>query len=212
MSQTQSSSPLLTTAQLVPVDLQYPIGKANMRLNLDKLPCPAEYKIISEILKRHVLKDALTVTASAPNIIGHEGKLEAIEKFYIKNLTQPWKTMIKMLNRCATSKITSLDQASLSIFQMFYTTINNCHVDYAKLIWDGIHYQILHPSFKTKVVIPYPRYTKLIIQHSLESHPLIPKRLNEHHHTSEDGDFVGYMLSNATETTIPIMIPDTLLT
>nr|GEU44010.1 phospholipase-like protein [Tanacetum cinerariifolium] len=53
MSQTQSSSPLLTATQLVPVNRQDPIGKANMRLNLDKLPCPAEYKIIGEILKRH---------------------------------------------------------------------------------------------------------------------------------------------------------------
>ncbi|GJW24699.1 phospholipase-like protein [Tanacetum coccineum] len=125
MSQTQSSSPLLIAAQLVPVDPQYPIGKANLRLNLDKLPCPAKYKIIGEILKCHVLKDALTLTASAPiefsindlcivlnlpqatdsnqegfvqppeflsivkflDIIGHEGKLEAIGKFYIKNLT-----------------------------------------------------------------------------------------------------------------------------
>ncbi|GKD58118.1 hypothetical protein Tco_1295627 [Tanacetum coccineum] len=59
---------------------------------------------------------------------------------------------------------------------------DNIHVDYATLIWDGLHYQLINP-LTTKPVVPYPRYTKLIIDHNLTKHPDIPKRANEPHYT-----------------------------
>ncbi|GJY64109.1 hypothetical protein Tco_0465569 [Tanacetum coccineum] len=200
MSTTQASSQLIV-AQLVPVDRQYEISRANMKVDLDSLPCPAPSKIIGEIPKRHSLKDALTLSASASviymqqlwytlqltdskesfnfkldqqdveftiadlhtllnlpqatdnnqegfidqpklmtifeflHIIGHEVKVQALGKFVIKHFHQPWKILCKVLSRCLTTRITELDQASL--VQIFYSIINGCHVDYAKLIWDG---------------------------------------------------------------------------
>ncbi|GJR88869.1 hypothetical protein Tco_0212880 [Tanacetum coccineum] len=39
-----------------------------MKVDLDSLPCPAPSMIIGEILKRHLLKDSLTFSSSAPII------------------------------------------------------------------------------------------------------------------------------------------------
>ncbi|GKC51897.1 hypothetical protein Tco_1074642 [Tanacetum coccineum] len=36
---------------------------------------------------------------------------------------------------------------------MIYCFINNVYVDYAKLLWEGLHYSLMHPSN----LIPYPR-------------------------------------------------------
>ncbi|GKF70180.1 hypothetical protein Tco_0203237 [Tanacetum coccineum] len=65
MSTTQASSQLIV-AQLVHVCRQYEIARANMEVDLDSLPCLVPRKIIGEILKRNSLKDAFTLSASAP--------------------------------------------------------------------------------------------------------------------------------------------------
>ncbi|GKD22538.1 hypothetical protein Tco_1224241 [Tanacetum coccineum] len=64
---------------------------------------------------------------------------------------------------------------------IFYYIINNVHVDYATLPWEGLHYSLMHPT----TVIPYPRFIKIIIDHILTEHPDIPKRLNEPYHIVE---------------------------
>nr|GEZ75081.1 hypothetical protein [Tanacetum cinerariifolium] len=45
--------------------------------------------------------------------------------------------LCKILSRCLTSRITGIDQPPLAIMQIFYAIINNVHVDYATLIWEG---------------------------------------------------------------------------
>ncbi|GKD08820.1 hypothetical protein Tco_1188505 [Tanacetum coccineum] len=65
MSTTKASAPP-TDERLVPVNCRYEIASANKRVDLDNLPSPAASKIIGEILNSHCLKDALTLSASAP--------------------------------------------------------------------------------------------------------------------------------------------------
>ncbi|GKA53842.1 retrovirus-related pol polyprotein from transposon TNT 1-94 [Tanacetum coccineum] len=68
------------------------------------------------------------------------------------------------------------------MMQMFYCSINNVHVDYAALIWEGLHYSLMHPT----VVIPYPRFAKIFIDHILTMKLDIPKRTNEPYHKVEN--------------------------
>ncbi|GJV70400.1 retrovirus-related pol polyprotein from transposon TNT 1-94 [Tanacetum coccineum] len=68
MFHAQSSSQLLTADQLVPLEFQIPVGKCNSKADLNKIPCLQSCKIIGEILKRHSLKGALTLSALAPII------------------------------------------------------------------------------------------------------------------------------------------------
>ncbi|GJX38379.1 hypothetical protein Tco_0251682 [Tanacetum coccineum] len=168
----QSSKQLLTSYQLVHVNRQYEIAKANKKVDLINLPCPAASKIIGEILQQFKFTiDEEEVTFSlndlcimlklpqatannhvgfveAPDlgtmikfliILGHVVAIHLAGQFYTKDLPQPLQTLGKVLMRCLTSSIMSIDQPPLAIMKMFYCIINNVYVDYVALIWEGTH-------------------------------------------------------------------------
>ncbi|GJX77193.1 hypothetical protein Tco_0324004 [Tanacetum coccineum] len=80
--------------------------------------------------------------------------------------------------RCLTTRVTGIDQPPLHMMQMFYYVVNDVHVDYVALIWEGFHYSLMHPT----TVVPYPRFIKLILDYILTTYPDIPKRTSELHH------------------------------
>ncbi|GJR58671.1 hypothetical protein Tco_1175632 [Tanacetum coccineum] len=58
----------------------------------------------------------------------------------------PWQTLCKIFSKCLTTRVTGWDQPPLQIMQMLYCFVNNIHVDYAELIWEGIYYSLHHPA------------------------------------------------------------------
>ncbi|GKE05368.1 hypothetical protein Tco_1397386 [Tanacetum coccineum] len=72
--------------------------------------------------------------------LGFTLELRAVSNFKTTGLLQLWQTLCKMFSRCPTTRVTSYDQPSLQIMQMLYCFVNNVHVDYARLLWEGIHY------------------------------------------------------------------------
>nr|GEX06540.1 putative reverse transcriptase, RNA-dependent DNA polymerase [Tanacetum cinerariifolium] len=63
--------------------------------------------------------------------------------------------------------------------------VNSSHVDYAKIIWNDIIYQVMQSSYKA---ILHPQYTKISINHVFTTHPTIPKRVYEPYHNIKDDD------------------------
>ncbi|GJU55148.1 hypothetical protein Tco_1228862 [Tanacetum coccineum] len=96
-------------------------------------------------------------------------------QFVTTDLPQPWQTLGKILMRCLSTREIGVDQPQLQMMQIFYCIINNLHVDYAALLWEGLHYSLMHPTG----VIPYPRFTKIIVDYIMTEHPDIPKRFDE---------------------------------
>ncbi|GKA00306.1 hypothetical protein Tco_0672856, partial [Tanacetum coccineum] len=225
----QSAQPLHTANQLVPVNRQYDMAKANMKLadfkNAFKFTIDQEEVAFSVNDLRTVLNlpqatdnnhaefvEPLEFSTIIKflNIFGHEFPIRLLGQFYTKHLPQPWQTLCKLLSRCLTSRITRIDQPSLTILQIFYAIINNGHVDYATLIWDGLHYQLKNPSTKNPVVL-YTRYIKLITNHVLTKHHDIPKGANEPHHMIANDDFVKYMFATRNSEARGMGIPVVLL-
>nr|GFD32689.1 hypothetical protein [Tanacetum cinerariifolium] len=64
--------------------------------------------------------------------------------------------------------------------------INNIHVDYAELLWEGIYY-FLHHSTSS---IPYPRFTKIIIGHYMTNFLEISRRARDKYHNLKDDDIM----------------------
>ncbi|GJR27869.1 hypothetical protein Tco_1104101 [Tanacetum coccineum] len=83
-------------------------------------------------------------------------ELKTSSSFKTTGLLQPWKTLCKIFSKCLTTCVTGWDQPLLQIMQMMYCFVNNIHVDYAKLLWEGLYYSLHHPTSS----IPYPRFTK----------------------------------------------------
>ncbi|GJU02855.1 hypothetical protein Tco_1113193 [Tanacetum coccineum] len=114
--------------------------------------------------------------------LGFTLELRSPSNFKITGLVQPWKTLCKMFSSCLTTRVTSFDQPPLQIMQMLYCFVNNIHVDYADLLWEGLHYSLEHPS----TLIPYPRFTKLIVSHYMIAFPEISRRDSDKYYNLED--------------------------
>ncbi|GJT92744.1 hypothetical protein Tco_1081589 [Tanacetum coccineum] len=91
-----------------------------------------------------------------------------------------------MFARCLTTRVTGFDQPPLRIMQMLYYFVNNVHVDYADLLWEGLHYSLEHPS----TLIPYPRFTKLIISYYMTAYTKISRRVRDKYHNLEHDEMV----------------------
>ncbi|GJT37468.1 hypothetical protein Tco_0937333 [Tanacetum coccineum] len=93
--------------------------------------------------------------------LGFTMELKTSSSFKTTGLLQPWQTLCKIFSKCLTTRVTGWDQPPLQIMQMMYCFVNNIHVDYAELLWEGLYYSLHHPTSS----IPYLRFTKIIISH-----------------------------------------------
>ncbi|GJT78587.1 hypothetical protein Tco_1045312 [Tanacetum coccineum] len=145
--------------------------------------------------------------------IGYIASLRILADFNVKNLTQPWQTLFKIISRCTTGKSTGLDAAKIGTLQILWGVVNKVHIDYAKFIWDDIIFQRVHPHPRHKAdTIPFPRYTKLIINHILSIKQGIPKRANELVHTPGEDDSIIQIKIGCSSTKVKGMrIPEVLL-
>ncbi|GJX36690.1 hypothetical protein Tco_0248247 [Tanacetum coccineum] len=116
------------------------------------------------------------------NDLGFTLELISPSNFKTTGLVQPWQTLCKMFSRCLTTRVTSFDQPPLQIMQMLYCFDNNIHVDYADLLWEGLHYSLEHPS----TLIPCHRFTKLTVSHYMTAFPEISRRARDKYHNLED--------------------------
>nr|GEZ67817.1 hypothetical protein [Tanacetum cinerariifolium] len=83
-------------------------------------------------------------------------------------------------------RATSHDLTPLQIMQILYCSVNNVHVDYTKLLWDELHYGLKNPS----TLIPYPRFTKLIVGHYMTAFPEISQRVRDNYYNLEHDEIV----------------------
>ncbi|GKB06890.1 hypothetical protein Tco_0835123 [Tanacetum coccineum] len=133
--------------------------------------------------------------------IGYIASMRILADFNAKNLTQPWQTLFKIISRCTTGKSTRLDSARIGTLQILWGVVNKVHIHYAKLIWDDIIFQTVHPRRKADT-IPFPRYTKQDI----------PKRANEPVHTPGEDDPIISIRIGCSSTKVKVMrIPEVLL-
>ncbi|GJZ04105.1 hypothetical protein Tco_0537380 [Tanacetum coccineum] len=143
------------------------------------------------------------------NNLGFTLELRSISNFKTTGLLQPWQTLCKMFSRCLTTHVTGYDQPSLQIMQMLYCFINNIHVDYAELIWEGFHYSLKNPT----TMLPYPRFTKLIVSHYMTAFPEISRRAHDRYHNLKDDVMIKSIFnSGKNKTVVGMRIPDWMIT
>ncbi|GJZ39898.1 hypothetical protein Tco_0586461 [Tanacetum coccineum] len=143
------------------------------------------------------------------NNLGFTLELRSASNFKTTGLLQPWQTLCKMFSRCLTTRVTGYDQPSLQIMQMLYCFVNNIHVDYAELLWEGFHYSLQNPT----TMIPYPRFTKLIVSHYMTAYPKISRRARDRYHNLADDVMIKSIFnSGKSKGIIRMKIPDWMIT
>ncbi|GKB46613.1 hypothetical protein Tco_0897366 [Tanacetum coccineum] len=132
-------------------------------------------------------------------------ELKTSSSFKITGLLHPWQTLCKIFSKCLTTRVTGWDQPPLQIMQMMYCFVNNIHVDYAELLWEGLYYSLHHPISS----IPYPRFTKIIISHYMTSFPEISRRARDRYHNLKDDEIMKNIFNSGRyKDKVGMQIPD----
>ncbi|GKC47372.1 hypothetical protein Tco_1065094 [Tanacetum coccineum] len=179
--------------ELCPPKKRYDLMDANKKVDLEHVECPPKSKILTNIIKNHSLRFSIAASSSIPwihmaqfwnTLKEDESKYRLRFMLDKKELTLTLDDFIRSMDLYGTVlayfegrriKVSAQDQPPLQIMKMMYCFINNIHVDYAELLWEGIHYSLYHPTS----LIPYPRFTKIIISHYMTNFPEISRRARD---------------------------------
>ncbi|GKB00915.1 hypothetical protein Tco_0828959 [Tanacetum coccineum] len=93
--------------------------------------------------------------------------------------------------------------------QMMYCFVNNIHVDYAELLWEGLYYSLHHLTSS----IPYPIFTKIIISHYMTYFPDISRLARVMYHNLQDDDIMKNIFNlERHKDKVGMQIPDWMIT
>ncbi|GKC91751.1 hypothetical protein Tco_1152400 [Tanacetum coccineum] len=123
--------------------------------------------------------------------LGYKGPLNRHTNMFVDHMHQPWRTLVAIINKE--------------------------NVDYPELIWEDLAYQIDHGEEKRsrRENMPYPRFTKIIINHFLKQYKSFTNLNHKHFHTIKDDGIVSRLKfirigEDYQEYRLPI--PDVMLT
>ncbi|GJY91079.1 hypothetical protein Tco_0506275 [Tanacetum coccineum] len=157
--------------EMCPPNKRYDLMDANKKIDFEQED-GSKYRLTFMLDKKEIsltLDDFRTIYK---NELGFTMELKTSSSFKTTSLLQPWQTLCKIFSKCLTIRVNGWDQPPLQIIQMTYCFINNIHVSYAELLWEGLHYSLHHPTSS----IPYLRFNKIIISHYMTNFPEISRR------------------------------------
>ncbi|GJS23625.1 hypothetical protein Tco_0452257 [Tanacetum coccineum] len=146
-------------------------------------------------------------------VLGFTMELKTQSNIKTTSLLQPWQTLCKIFSKCLTTRVTGWDQLPLQIMQVLYCFVNNIHVDYAELLWEGLYYSL--PTSKNFFTssIPYPRFTKIIVSHYMTIFPDISRRVRDMYHNLQDDDIMKNIFNTGRhKNKVGMKIPDWMIT
>ncbi|GKA82868.1 hypothetical protein Tco_0789616 [Tanacetum coccineum] len=124
--------------------------------------------------------------------LGYKGSLYKNTNMFVDHMHQSWRTLAPIINKCLPGKMTSNDKLRMSRIDIMWGMFKRENVDYPELIWKDIAYQIDHRNEKKsrRENMPYPRFTKIIINHFLKQHKSLTNLNYQHYHTIKDDGII----------------------
>ncbi|GKA01192.1 hypothetical protein Tco_0673857 [Tanacetum coccineum] len=102
--------------------------------------------------------------------LGYEGPLYKYPSMFVDHMHQPWRTMAAIINKCLSGKTASNDRLRKSMID---------------ILWG------MQLKKGRREIMPYPRFTKIIINHVLSKHQSFAKLKNLQTHTIKDDGVVN---------------------
>ncbi|GKD73922.1 hypothetical protein Tco_1332204, partial [Tanacetum coccineum] len=121
--------------------------------------------------------------------IGYTRNIETLFELIVDHMHQPWRTFAAVINRCIFGKTTGLNKLRLSRAQILWGMYYFKNVDFVKLLWEDFAFQI--DNHYSKESMPYPRFTKIIINHFISQNKSISMRNKINLHTVRDDSLLG---------------------
>ncbi|GKB78320.1 hypothetical protein Tco_0945215 [Tanacetum coccineum] len=125
--------------------------------------------------------------------LGYKGPLNMHTNMFVDHMHHPWRTLAAIINKCLSGKTTSNDKLRKSRIDILWGMFNKENVNYHELIWEDLAYQIDHRKEKRSrhENMPYPRFTKIIINHFLKQHKSLTNLNHKHYYTIKDDGIVS---------------------
>ncbi|GJV64698.1 hypothetical protein Tco_1475526 [Tanacetum coccineum] len=125
--------------------------------------------------------------------LGYKGPLYKHPSMYVDHMHPPWRTLDAIINKRISSKTASNDRLRKSRIEILWGMFYKENVDYSELIWEDFAFQIDHmmENQRRRENMPYPRFTKIIINHFLSQNKSIANLKHLHTHTIKDDGVVS---------------------
>ncbi|GJU47942.1 putative reverse transcriptase domain-containing protein [Tanacetum coccineum] len=173
-------------------ETRYVLDTNLLREALEITPIDQAYQFVSPISDDAIM--------DFMNELGYTEEIHFVLRMDMNNLYQLGRAILSMINQCLTRKTSGFDRPRYPVLQMLWDIITSTNVDYAKLMWEEF-VQAMHTFLvdkanlniapqkgkKTKPhVIPYCRFTKLIICHLGRTHNILQRSASPFHRAEED--------------------------
>ncbi|GKA75135.1 hypothetical protein Tco_0781513 [Tanacetum coccineum] len=111
---------------------------------------------------------------------------------FVDHMHQPWRILAAIINKCLSGKTASNDKLRKSRIDILWGMFYRENVDYPELIWEDLDYQSDHRKDKRsrRENMPFPRFTKVTINHFLKQHKSFSNLKYQHYHTIKDDAIV----------------------
>ncbi|GKA40460.1 retrovirus-related pol polyprotein from transposon TNT 1-94 [Tanacetum coccineum] len=202
---------------LVAPEKRLKIEKCNARIAFSKPQREETYQVTLDDLKLSPCYPAFLITAEVHEIcprilnqdfiappseedlvifiqeLGYSGKCNMLSAIHTDQMHHPWRTFDVIINKCISGKTTRLDRLSESRAKILWGMYNKKNVDYVALLWEDFMYQADNREISSarKEHMPYPRFTKVIINHFISKDKTISMRNRINLHTIRDDSLLG---------------------
>ncbi|GKC67211.1 hypothetical protein Tco_1099809, partial [Tanacetum coccineum] len=197
------------------------ISSTNIRLETTVPQKEETFQVIIDVIKNSTCFKAFTISADVPEIfmqpfwytIKNVQDTDSYE-FLLANKkcivnAEVFRTILNICPRVEGEDITDVpdDETALTfLLDLSYKGPLNRHTsifvdhmhqpenaDYPELIWEDLTYQIDHMKEKRsrRKNMPYPRFTKIIINHFLKQHKSLTNLNHKNYHTIKDDGIVS---------------------
>ncbi|GJW49224.1 hypothetical protein Tco_0090575 [Tanacetum coccineum] len=135
------------------------------------------------------------------NQLGYPEPVEIVSNIRVNYVYQPWRAILTLINQCLTGKTYGSDKPRHPVLQMLWGIVTQTNVDHAELLWEeftqGIQTFFSHkashkaslkdPKKKvTPLLIPYGRFSKVIIYYLASNNNIHRRPDSAVHHTGDD--------------------------
>nr|GEX81152.1 retrovirus-related Pol polyprotein from transposon TNT 1-94 [Tanacetum cinerariifolium] len=116
--------------------------------------------------------------------LGYKGPIYKHTNMFVDHMHQPWRTLASIINKCLSGKTASNDKLRKSRIDILWGMFYRDSVNYLELIWEDLAFQIDYRKEKRSrhKNMPFPRFTKIIINHFLNQHKYLSNLKYQHYH------------------------------
>nr|GEU39177.1 retrovirus-related Pol polyprotein from transposon TNT 1-94 [Tanacetum cinerariifolium] len=160
---------------LVPSEKRLNIERCNARIAFSKPQREEHIKILNQDFIAPPSEEELVTFIQE---LGYSGKCNTLSAIHIDQMHQPWRAFAAIINRCISRKTTGPDRLRESRAQILWGMYNKKNVEYVAPLWEDFIYQADNKEIGStrKEHMPYPRFTKVIINHFISKVKTISMR------------------------------------